>query len=236
VIEQLAIGNLSFEIRRSRRRKSVGITVDRGGQLVLHAPVGCPMEKLEEVARSRRLWVYSKLAEKEALYQPPPPREYVSGEGFYYLGQSYRLLVFEPDPNEAFTPPLRFFQGRFMLRRDERLRGRDHFIGWYTVRARLWVSERLDGLARRVGVTPSGVTISDLGTRWGSCGASGAVNFHWRTIMLPADIAEYVVVHELAHLIEPRHSAAFWCCLERVIPEFAERKRWLAENGVRYVL
>lgn len=78
---------------------------------------------------------------------------------------------------------------------------------------------------------PSGIYVQDLGYRWGSCGKGGRLNFHWRTILLPAPIIEYVVVHELVHLHEPHHTPAFWSLVERVLPDFEARKRWLAERG-----
>ena len=70
-----------------------------------------------------------------------------------------------------------------------------------------------------------------LGFHWGSCSRSGRLNFHWRTILLPPRIIEYGVAHELVHLRELRHNLEFWRRLERVIPDFAARKQWLAENG-----
>ena len=74
--------------------------------------------------------------------------------------------------------------------------------------------------------------MQDLGYRWGSCGKGEMLYFHWKTILLPARIAEYVVVHELVHLHEPNHSAEFWQRLERAMPDYEERKQWLAEHGM----
>lgn len=71
----------------------------------------------------------------------------------------------------------------------------------------------------------------DLGYRWGSCGKGGRLFFHFRTVLLPPPIIEYVVVHELVHLVEPHHNPAFWARVERAMPDFADRKQWLAEKG-----
>ena len=73
----------------------------------------------------------------------------------------------------------------------------------------------------------------DLGYRWGSCGKGGRLHFHWKTILLPATIAEYVVVHEMMHLHEPHHTPQFWLRLERAMPDFERRKTWLAEHGTQ---
>ena len=74
--------------------------------------------------------------------------------------------------------------------------------------------------------------VQDLGYRWGSCGKGDWLYFHWKTILLPAHIAEYVVVHEMAHLHEPHHTPEFWRRVERAMPDFQRRKSWLATHGM----
>jgi len=82
-----------------------------------------------------------------------------------------------------------------------------------------------------VGEQPSKINITDLGNRWGSCGRGGRLNFHWKSILLPAFAVEYIVVHELVHLHEPHHTPEFWRRVERSLPDFERRKRWLAEHA-----
>jgi predicted metal-dependent hydrolase len=82
----ITFGDLSFELRHSAKRRTIGITVERDGQLILASPPEVPMETLEKVVRDKRLWIYSKLLKKESLNPPTAVKEYVSGEGFYYLG------------------------------------------------------------------------------------------------------------------------------------------------------
>ncbi len=104
-------------------------------------------------------------------------------------------------------------------------------VRWYSERGQPWLQKRVERFQRRVGVAPNAVTVQDLGYRWGSCGKRGRLFFHWRTILLPPPVIEYVVVHELVHLLEAHHTPAFWARVERVMPDFAGRKQWLAERG-----
>ena len=83
-------------------------------------------------------------------------------------------------------------------------------------------------------VKPKAIEVRELGYRWGSCGHSGTVNFHWRTILLPASVIDYVIVHELAHLIEPNHTPQFWTRVGRALSDYGKRKEWLAVNGAEY--
>ncbi len=140
----LVIDNLSFALRRSSKRKTVGITIDRGGELILSIPVNCPREQIERIAREKSFWVYTKLAAKELLFRPSTEKEFISGEGFFYLGRSYRLLLVTPSPAEVSLPALRLHEGRFVLRRDECHRAPEHFINWYVQNGRSWLQRRVD--------------------------------------------------------------------------------------------
>ncbi len=225
-VETLTVDDLAFELRRSSRRRSVQVTVDRGGELVLSAPDDCPIATMEDFVREKRFWIYTKLAEKEALRATGARKEYVSGEGFPYLGRSYRLLLIPSQP-----VPLKLEHGRFKLRRAEASRGREHMVRWYTSHARPWLRRTVERWQSRLAVKPTEVIVQDLGYRWGSCGKGERLYFHWRSILLPPRIVEYIVAHELVHLHEPHHTAEFWTRLERAMPDFAQRKQWLAEHG-----
>ncbi len=105
----LVIDGLTYELRRSPRRTTIGITVDRDGSLVLTAPNDCPEDTIEEAARKKELWVHTKLAEKRLLFRPRPPKEYVTGENFYYLGRTHRLLLVDAPENDTNIPALRLW-------------------------------------------------------------------------------------------------------------------------------
>jgi predicted metal-dependent hydrolase len=229
----ITFGDLSFELRHSAKRRTIGITVERDGQLILASPPEVPMETLEKVVRDKRLWIYSKLLKKESLNPPTAVKEYVSGEGFYYLGRSYRLKLVDGGKGQ---PPLRLYQSRFELQRDAQARGREEFIRWYRDRLRPILDTQIAALVKRVGASPRSVQVRELGYRWGSCGHKGDLYFHWRVAMLPRTMIEYVVVHELVHLIKPHHTHAFWNRVERIVSDWCDRKRWLAENGASYDL
>ncbi len=223
----LQVDDLQFAVRHSPRRKTMQITVERDGNLVLSAPPEVDEARLHAFVQEKRFWIYTKLAEKDRLQRQVPRKEFVGGEGFLYLGRSHRLkLVDEQDV------PLKLAAGRFCLRRDALPAAREHFIRWYGERAKAWLSNRVAEYQSRMEVAPAGVKVQDLGYRWGSCGKGEWLYFHWKAILLPARIAEYVVVHEIAHLHEPHHTPAFWMRVERAMPDYAQRKAWLAEHGI----
>ena len=225
--DRIQVEDLEFIIRRSPRRRTMQITVERSGELVLSAPPDVTLEQLRAFVMEKRFWIYTRLAEKDRLQRLVPRKEFVSGEGFLYLGRSHRLKLV--DMQDA---PLKLVNGRFTLRRDALPGAREHFIRWYSERARIWLSGRVAEYQSRMEVHPAGVKVQDLGYRWGSCGKGDWLYFHWKSILLPPRIAEYVVVHEIAHLHEPHHTPAFWLRVERAMPDYAQRKDWLAEHGI----
>lgn len=226
----IRVGDLTFELIRSGRRKTVEIGVEREGRLVLRAPEGVSAARIERFVTQKRMWVYDKLARKKAFAPAVPRREFVSGEGFRYLGRAFRLLVVDKQDR-----PLTLVDGRFRLVRAEVERGRNHFIAWYTDHACPWLERRVGEWAPRLGVEGVRVAILDLGFRWGSCG-KGRVNFNWSTITLPPSIIDYVIVHELAHVHHPHHGDGFWSTVARAMPDYETRKRWLAAHGAAHGL
>jgi predicted metal-dependent hydrolase len=223
----LTVGDLHFTLQRSARRKTMEITVDRDGELVIKAPPEVSDARLRRFIEEKRFWVYTKLAEKDRLNRATPRKEFVNGEGFLYLGRSYRLkLVDEQDV------PLKLGGGRFLLRRRDLPVARQHFVRWYSEHAKPWLESRVAGYKVRMQVEPSSLKIQDLGFRWGSCGKGERLYFHWKTIMLPARLAEYVVVHEMAHLHERHHTPQFWTRIERAMPDYDLRRERLAVYGV----
>lgn len=139
--------------------------------------------------------MHTRLAERQPLARGPAPREYVAGESFFYLGRQHRLVLVD-DPQVS---PLRLRGGLFELRRDQVGRGRFYFVRWYTRNGRAWFRSCVLRYQDRLEeVRPGAIEVMDLGHRWGSCG-EGRLNFHWRTILLPPDAAEYVVMHEMVH-------------------------------------
>ncbi|MGH2559420.1 MAG: M48 family metallopeptidase [Thermomicrobiales bacterium] len=229
----LRIEDLTLELLRSPRRKTVGITIARAGELSVAAPVDCPLDTIEVAVRRKLPWIYRKLSLKRDLRRSLAEKEFVPGEGFAYLGRSYRLALIDAPPEDVSVPALRLRQGRFLLLREERQRGHEHFEDWYTAHATPWLSRRVDLLSDRCGAATRGIVVREIGNHWGICDETGVLHFHWRTILLPPRIIEYIVVHELVHLIEPNHGTGFWRRVERVVPDYEERKAWLATWGGR---
>ena len=220
--ETLQIGQLTFEVRRSFRRRTVGLTVDRGGELRVHAPEAFAVEDLRRWVNSKLVWVYQKLALKSETCLGVRTPEYESGETFSYLGRCYRLRVVANQEK-----PLRFDGRRFNLRSDIRWEALKHFRNWYVSAGTEWLKIRVGLLTRKTGATPLRIEVRELGYRWGSCGKKSVLYFNWKVLQLPVRLMDYVIAHELIHLEVPHHGPEFWLALERTLPDWRERKEEL---------
>ena len=218
MMETLEVESLVFEVRRSPRRTTLELTVDRAGELVIHAPETSDPKDLARWTRAKLLWVHGKLSNKAEVAPRVRQPEFVSGESFSYLGRSYRLKVVH-GAEEA----LRFDGRNFLLSGSARAKAADHFRRWYVHTGREWLSERVGLLSRKLGVKAERVEVRDLGYRWGSCGKNGVVYFNWKLLQLPVRVTDYVIAHELAHLLEPHHGPELWRILDRSLPDWRMR-------------
>jgi len=229
--ETLEVGGLTFEVRRSPRRQTLGLTVDRGGELRIHAPENTPEQELARWTRSKLLWVHRALVRKETLAPKARAPEFVSGENFSYLGQNYRLRIIR-DAAE----PLHFDGDHFWLAEDARSEAEVHFRRWYIRTGRGWLSERTAALARKTGTVAARIEVRDLGFHWGACGKNGVLFFNWCLLQLPVRLVDYVIVHELVHLQEPHHSPEFWQAIARALPMWQQLKDALRSDGARFLV
>jgi len=227
--ETIKIRGLGFTVRRSDRRKTLGLTVDRAGDLIAHVPFSTSEEKLSSWIESKLLWVYRKLALKgESMFSLREP-EYISGETFCYLGRRFRLKTVDQQDQ-----PLEFDGTRFTLRRGSQP-AEQYFRQWYIQAGTEWLQRRVKTFSDRTVSKPQRVEVRDLGFRWGSCGKNGVLYFNWRLIQLPVRLVDYVIAHELVHLVVGNHGAAFWSHLGRVIPDWKVRKETLADQAKHYL-
>ena len=217
----------TYSIKRSTKRRKLTITVERDRSLVVHAPEGLSDEEIEQVVASKRQWIYEKLHHPQKYQDLPhaPGKELVSGESAFYLGRQYRIEIIKTGLTE-----IQFAQ-RFLIPDTEAPKRADALRDWYISKAKEKIVPRVKQHAHQLGVDVSKVKIVDNRYRWGSCTVNDNVNFNWRLIKAPMFVIDYVIVHELAHLMEANHTPRFWNIVRAQAPTMDKAKAWLKENG-----
>jgi predicted metal-dependent hydrolase len=225
------VRDIEYQLLPGSDRQTTDIVIERSGVITVRPPIEMTPEQVDETVFSKRMWIYRNLAEWRDLNAVRVTREWVSGESFLYLGSSYRLqLVQEQDE------PLKLKEGRFCLLRSIVEAGGDDaaheaFESFYIHKGLPRINKRVAHFAGKIGVPAGSVQIKDLGYRWASCLKSGDLHFHWKCLMAPLTVIDYVVVHELCHLHHRDHSDAFWNEVDKVMPDYRDRKEWLRVRG-----
>jgi len=223
------LGNaVEYDVRRSGEASEPRIDVDiHGVTVVLPDDVDTSAETL---LKENAAWVVDKQRNYETYREQVPDRAFEAGEEFPFLGED-RVLVVEPcQQHDVGEERIRLRQStveqssvKQVLENVYRRQAREHF------------TERLEHYADRMGVEYEKLELRNQRTRWGSCSTSGTISLNWRVIMAPPEVVDYLVVHELAHLVEQHHGDSFWQLVGEYIPEYREHARWLEENSAALI-
>ena len=210
-------------IRVSQRARRVGLRVDPAGRKVeLILPRGVPASPGLRFLAAKREWIATRL---QALPRPVP---FVDGAMVPVLGVPYRIRR-ELEPA---GPPVRIVDGEIRVRGDPVHLGhrvRDHLVA----AARAELTPRARRLAARIGREVARINVRDTKSRWGSCSGQGNLSFSWRLILAPEPVLDYVVAHEVAHLVEMNHGPRFWHLVESLMPGSAAPRAWLKRHRNR---
>lgn len=226
----LCYKDIQYRLKQSKR-KTTSIFIERDGSVSVLAPEGYDAEKIEQILEQKRSWIYRNLAEWEDLNRTHVERQFVSGERFPYLGSNYRLKLVDDQQEDLILK-----NGYFLMRRDRADRGMELFKHFYRNKGLSRVTKRVTYYAPKLGVDYRTVRVMELQHHWASCSTKGDLNFHWRCLMAPLSVLDYIVVHELAHRLHRNHNAAFWDAVDKVLPDYQKQVSWLKHNGAGMTL
>jgi predicted metal-dependent hydrolase len=206
-------------------RKKLRIVVTPNMAVRADAPDSFTEDEILKAIQSKAPWIARQLDEIEDFHPLPTPHQYISGETFMYLGRQYRLRVEQGEPSPA------KLRGQFLYvsvkRKTDSVAVMKAMDAWYRQRAEEVFQRYLDRcivVASRHGVTPPRLSIRNMRTRWGSCAPSGRITLNINLIQAPVHCIEYVVMHELCHLVILNHSKAFFRLLTRCLPDWKRRQ------------
>lgn len=205
-------------------RKTIALVVTKDATLIVRAPFHTPQSYIEDLVRKKSAWIKQKMNE---VNQRPKQvkKEFVNGEGFLFLGKTYRLQIVEELPTEI------ELSDRLYLLKKAQSNAEEIIYSWYKSEAAKKIKERCEWFSKKTGYYPNSIKITDARKRWGSCSSKGNLNFNWRLILVPLEVLDYVIVHELIHMDQPNHSKFFWNKVRSIIPDFEKHRAWLKHHG-----
>jgi predicted metal-dependent hydrolase len=224
---QYGTTEIQYELTYAQR-KTLGISVQPDLRVMVKAPEGTPLEDIEARVLKRARWILKQQKDFERYLPHLPPRQYVSGETHRYLGRQYRLKVVESEngAQEGVKRDRSFITVQVQDKADTD-RVRDLLDAWYHDRAKRVFQERLEACypkMEHVGVPYPDIVVRAMSTRWGSCSARGRITLNVKLVKVPKAYIDYVIFHELCHLVEPYHNARYYELLDRVLPDWRKRR------------
>ena len=225
---RLSDKHISYTLKRSSKRRSIGLRIDERG-LTVSMPLRASEKWLHSVLQDKADWVVQKLDSWQA--RKPPVMQWVDGESIPFRGEQFILRII-PD---LFGAKPQLHKGELRLHvaawaspaAIEKIATQ-----WYQQEALRVFEECVAHFAPLMQVSPREVKLSSARTQWGSCTIRAVVRLNWQLVKMPLHLIDYVVVHELAHLVEMNHSPAFWRVVERVCPEYQECRAQLHGYGI----
>ncbi|MBU1213721.1 MAG: M48 family metallopeptidase [Gammaproteobacteria bacterium] len=224
---QLSDKQITYTLKRSSKRRSIGLRIDERG-LTVSMPLRATEKWLHSVLQDKASWVLEKLENWQAAKVTPVIWQ--DGASIPFRGEVFTLRVV-PD---LFGAPPRFQGESLIMPLDgvvTAMRIEKLVSQWYREQALQVFEECVAHFAPMMDVTPRTLRVSSARTQWGSCSARGVVSLNWHLVKLSLPLIDYVVVHELAHLKEMNHSAAFWRVVESACPDYKELRKQL--RGIR---
>ena len=232
---------LPYTVARSRRRRrTVAFGVDPGPVLTVRAPQSESLRSIEELASENARWILRRIDELRERGISAEPRQYVSGEVIPYLGRRYRLDVVPALGGVAHCALRRGFMELYLPvafgPEDAVESGKSAITAWFESRAAAKFPERIAIWSRKMKVQPGRIIVTNPRHRWGSCDVRNNIRLNWRILMAPLSIVDYVVAHELAHVVHKNHGPRFWRKLEKAMPDYRERRDTLRDIGQELTL
>ncbi len=227
---ELAGTSVTYTLKRTSRRRSIGLRIDDRG-LTVNVPLRASEKWLHSVLQDKARWVVEKMENWQA--KKPVPQQWVDGEPILFRGEAFTLrIIFS-----LFAAPPQLHDTHLVVHVSQAgspvavEKNLEKIIEhWYRREAMQLFEECVAHFAPLMNVSPRELKLSAARTQWGSCTVRGTVRLNWKLIKMPLHLIDYVVVHELAHLVEMNHSAAFWRVVGKACPDYVmlrgELRKW----------
>lgn len=222
-----------FELVRSARRRSICIEIAKA-RVVVRAPYFVSNVEIESFVRDKSTWVLQKLEQQEHQLLALPAYSFESGSRLPYLGGELTLQVLKGGRSGVCR-----VQDQLLVtlssrsRLAEELQTKRLVSEWYQQQALSILREKTDKAVERLSVRHSGVSVKATRSKWGHCTAQGAIQYNWQILLAPETVVDYLVAHEVSHLLHHNHSPAFWAVVANLCPDYKSRRVWLKAHGMK---
>ncbi len=208
------------------KRKTLQLRVDGDGKIIVRAPLEAPDGYIDKFIEQRSEWILEKKKEISRKKKEMPRYKFENGEKFKCFGVEYTLRIRNNQEYDLMQKNSNLF-----LRERARIAGKELIKAWYKDHSKIYFRNRTAFFADQLGLKYNQVKVSNALRKFASCSAKGNLNFSWRLALAPTEIADYIIIHELAHLVEFNHSKRFWKLVGKIMPDYKKKEKWLKDKG-----
>ena len=232
---------INYEIVYSKKRNKASIVISPDLKVEFRAPHGISSETIRKMVNEKAEWIQKKLEWFEVNRLPDHKKQYYEGEIYLYLGREYPLKIIAFDDVKEPIVSVKDSELNFVVPKKASEDALPLLIkkavwNFYSKRAEEEVERVLKVYSKKLGIVPPAFKVKHQKRRWGSCSADNVLRINFQLVMAPPEQLEYVVVHELCHVIEKNHSARFWKLVKQLMPDYEEYRKSLKKEGWKYIL
>jgi len=222
----------TYTLKLCKRRKTIQLKLTAYDKIEISVPAGARNFDINNLLTEKAQWIISKSTRLKSISEMSINSSIIDGCELLFLGRPYKLKVISQEIASAYIElkednisvnmPTAMDNGKLL---------NSFLINWYKTNSFQILENRTRYWAKHLAVSPLKLNLKDQKTRWGSCSSLGTINYNWRIVMAPPDVIDYLVIHELCHLVFPNHSQNFWQLVAKNCPHFQEHRTWLKNNG-----
>ncbi len=239
--DSIQFGNtkIDYGIIYSDRRKNATLSVYPMKQVEISVPTNLEPEHIQKLVKKKANWIIKQILWFDEIVQIDSEKEHVDGETFLYLGRQYRLKIHRGNGKAESKLIGQYLEVNIpenTPKTKQKKLVKAASWHWYKKQANRKIKDALKRYSKKLGVEQPDFIIKNQYKRWGSCTKKNILNFNFRISMAPVSQIDYVVAHELCHVLHKDHSTKFWKLLKIIMPDYGIRKERLRKEGWQYVL
>lgn len=214
-----------------RKRKTMEIRIIPPNNITVISPKGLTQESIIKMVDKKKNWIIKKLDLVKNIETKTSNKELTEDEIFLFLGNAYKLKLVEDCDVKKIKISVEFQNLYVSYGNFDKAKLKDTIELWYREMGQKIISERVSFYQIYFNIMPKKIQIKEQKKRWGSCTSDNKLLFNWRIIMAPLEVIDYIVVHEMCHMIEKNHSNNYWNLVKFIMPNYKEYRKWLKEKG-----
>ncbi|MFB3171014.1 SprT family zinc-dependent metalloprotease [Neobacillus sp. 179-C4.2 HS] len=218
---------ISFDIKY-KNRKSMSISIDLYGNVEVQAPKGISDERVILALEEKWEWIQQKLKEMKDRTHGSEVKTYEHGETFLYLGKEYLIEISHDINTEQDRVVFEKEKLHIIVKHLEDEKIKQALKRFYYQQCKMLVEKSIKSYQSNFKSKPRSIRITDNKTNWGTCDSRQQLTFNWRLAMAPQSVIDYVVVHEMCHMVHLNHDRSFWRLVGKILPDYKQQENWLA--------